>query len=207
MKKMAIIGAGGHAKVVRELAEAIGYEIVCHIVPENEVNISKLYFSDFEFKNKFGSTDVLLANGIGSISSPGVRKKVFESYSQEGFDFPVLTHPTSFVSKSANLGKGTVVMAGAIVQAEVKTGDNVILNSRSVIDHDCSIGSHTHVATGAVLSGGVVIGVDCHIGAGTTLRNNIKIEDNIIIGVGAVVVDDLSTIGTYIGVPAREMKR
>jgi sugar O-acyltransferase (sialic acid O-acetyltransferase NeuD family) len=207
MKKIAIIGAGGHAKVVREIAEAIGYEIVCHIVLENEVNISKLYFSDSEFKNNFDSTDVLLANGIGSISSAGARKKAFEKYSQEGFNFPVLIHPSSVVSKSANLGKGTVVMAGTIVQAEVQTGDNVILNSRSVIDHDCSIGSHSHIATGAVLSGGVVIGGDCHIGAGSCLRNNIKIGNNIIIGVGAVVVGDLSIAGTYIGVPAREMKR
>jgi len=97
-------------------------------------------------------------------------------------------------------------MAGAVVQAGCRIGENVIVNTRASIDHDCDIEAHAHVAPGAVLSGCVHVGERAHIGAGATVIQGLTIGAGAIVGAGAVVVDGIPDGVTVVGVPARILR-
>lgn len=100
-------------------------------------------------------------------------------------------------------GPGTVVLSGAVVNAETTLGVGVIINNGAVVEHGCTIGDFTHIAPGAVVAGDVQIGTDCWIGANATVLQGLHITDHVIIGAGALVTTDITIAGTYIGQPAR----
>ena len=43
-------------------------------------------------------------------------------------------------------------------------------------------------------------------GAGSTIIDKVKICDYVVIGAGAVVTDDITKPGIYVGIPARKIK-
>ena len=96
-------------------------------------------------------------------------------------------------------------MAGSVIQPGSVIGRNVIINTRTSIDHDCEISDHVHVAPGVTLSGKVKIAAGAHIGTGATVIQGINIGANSMIGAGAVVVSDVAGDSKVIGVPAREV--
>ena len=85
----------------------------------------------------------------------------------------------------------------------VHIAENVIINTRASIDHDCNIGPHVHIAPGVVMSGGVSVGEGSFIGVGAVVRQGIRIAPGVTVGAGSVVVKDLLEPGTYTGCPAR----
>lgn len=97
-------------------------------------------------------------------------------------------------------------MAGAVVQANAKIGDGVIINTCSSVDHDCVVGNWTHVAVGARLAGSVKAGKSVLLGAGCVILNNLSVTDNCIVGAGSAVICNINDVGTYVGVPARRIK-
>jgi len=75
-----------------------------------------------------------------------------------------------------------------------------------VVDHDCCIGSYSHIAPNATLGGGVIVGQGCLVGAGATILPMVKIGDGSVIGAGAVITGDVLNNQTYIGVPGKQVK-
>ncbi|MCM8761203.1 MAG: acetyltransferase, partial [Candidatus Omnitrophica bacterium] len=152
----------------------------------------------------FGKKGVpLLAIGIGTVKASVRRKEVFERLRND-FDIPVIVHKSAIVAKSARLGSGTQVMAGAVIQANCTVGENVIVNTAAVIEHDCYIEDHVHVSVGSVLAGGVRVGECSHIGIGAIVLQGLKIGRFVTVGAGAVVTRDVSDGCTVFGIPARE---
>ena len=117
----------------------------------------------------------------------------------------ILIHPNAVVADDVEIGLGTVVMAGAVINPGAKIGNGVIVNTCSSIDHDCVLDDYSHVSVGAHLCGTVHVGKKTWIGAGATISNNIDICENCLIGAGAVVIKNLNTLGTYVGVPAQKI--
>lgn len=163
-----ILGAGGHAKVCYSALKAIHGELTqCKM---QNFDVFALPHSD---------TGIVI--GVGDIQ---LRKTIFLHYEKEeviGF-----LHPSAIVEYSA-VGKTAQVMAGVIVQPGSRIGENVILNTRCVVDHDCVVGSHSHVAPGAVLCGGAHVGADCFIGAGAVIANGAYVEDGTFVKAGSVI--------------------
>lgn len=182
-RKLAVVGAGGHGKVVAELAAALG-------------TYGEIVFLDDRVQGS--------VNGFPVI---GTTLLLENSLSPEQFDIalPVLIHPDSTVSPSATVGQGGVVMAKAVVQADSVLKDGVIVNTAATVDHDCLLDAFVHISPGAHLSGNTRIGEESWIGTGACSRQQIRIGSRATIGAGAVVVRDVSDGMTVAGNPAKPL--
>lgn len=89
------------------------------------------------------------------------------------------------------------------VNAGATIGNNVILNTGSLVEHDAFVGDHVHVSTHAVLNGGAVVEDDCFIGSNAVVAQEVKVGKQIIIGAGAVVISTITQLGIYVGSPAK----
>lgn len=206
-KKIIIIGAGGHSKSLIDILRLQKREILGYIDNNSEKHNKDFYalrvLGGDESINDFSSQEVSLVNGIGSTKNTSLRKKVFESFKEKGFEFETVIHPQAIVSPSAILEEGVQVLAGSIIQADSKIEKNSIINTRVSIDHDCHIEEHVHIAPGSTLSGTVNVGKESHIGTGAIISNNISIGQSCLIAAGAVVVGNVEDGKTVRGVPAK----
>ena len=197
MNKLIIIGASGHGKVVADIAKKCGYTNIVFLDNNSGIKNCAGYpvlGPDTMIKDLEG--DVFVA-----IGNTGIRKKLMER--DEDRAFPVLCHPSAVIAEDVELGIGSVVMAGTVINPGTKIGRGCIINTSSSIDHDCVIGDYTHISVGAHLSGSVIVGDGTWIGAGATVSNNVNICGACMIGAGAVVIKDINEPETYVGVPAR----
>ncbi len=193
MKPIAIIGCGGHSKVVTSAIRLNQYNIVGYYDDNNNNCLDKI-------NNIDGNYHYFCAIGNNKI-----RKKIYESY--KNFNWPNIIHPFSFVDNDIQLGKGNLICAGCVIQANVNIGDQCIINTKSSIDHDCNIGSYVHVAPGVTLCGHVNVGDLTFIGAGSTVINDIKIGSNVFIGAGSNVVKNIPDKVLVYGNPCKIIKK
>jgi len=200
-----VIGGGGHAKVVCDALHQMGQNILGYVAPEPNEGMPIAYLGDDHVLTGYPINEVVLANGIGSINAGGRRAILFDRLKAKGFAFITLIHPSAVVAADVRLGEGCQIMAGSVLQPGVKCAENVIINTRAGVDHDCVIGEHTHISVGATLSGSIHIGSRCFIGAGSTLIQGVSIGDDCLIAAGAVVVSNISDSEKVAGVPARKM--
>lgn len=203
--RLIVIGAGGHGKVVADIAlkmqkykeisflddsgetiECIGFKVVGGIADAEH------YIEEADFF-------VAIGNGKG-------RKEVMEELKRMNARIATLIHPAAVIGSHVQIGEGTVVMAGAVLNPECTIGRGCIINTCASVDHDCQLGDYVHVAVGAHLSGTVKVDDDTWIGAGAIAKHGVNICGDCMIGAGAVVVKDIEKPGTYVGVPARKIK-
>ena len=114
-----------------------------------------------------------------------------------------LIHPHASVSKHSRIKKGTVVMAGAVINPFVNIGISCIINTNSTIEHDSLIGDGVHISPNVAIAGSVSIGDKTWIGIGSSVKQNIVIGSNVIVGLGSVVLESLPDNITAIGVPVK----
>ena len=199
MKRLIIIGASGHGKVVADCAVKNGYEHIVFL--DDDENVTRC--GRYEVAGRSSEADRLSGDVIVAIGNAGFRKKVQAEIDENRL--VTLIHPEAVVGDDVEIGAGSVVMAGAVINPGSRVGKGVIVNTCSSVDHDCKIGDFVHVAVGAHLAGSVEVGEASWIGAGAIVNNNLCICGNCMIGAGAVVVKDIKEAGTYVGVPARRM--
>ena len=200
MKQLVIIGAGGHGRVVKDVAECVGYDNIIFLDDSEKSNPAVVGRTD-EFECYINSSDFFVA-----IGNSEVRERISNILITKGANIVTLIHPMSAVSKSSKIGWGVVVMAGAVVNADSVIGNGVIVNTCASVDHDSIVNEFAHVSVGAHVCGAVTIGKYVWIGAGATIINNISICNDCIVGAGAVVINDIAECGTYVGAPARLIK-
>jgi len=195
---MVFYGASGHGKVVIEAWVAQG-GLVESVIDDNGDITALLGFQVHSPKN----IDTEYKNMIISIGANNIRRRIVESHQ---FGFGKVMHPTSTISLSSFLGEGSVILAGAIVNAEVNIGKHCIINTAAAVDHDCKIGDYVHIAPNVTLCGGVRIGNGTLVGAGSTIIPEIKIGVGCIIGAGSVVIKDVQDYSCVVGNPAKKIK-
>ena len=201
-KQLVIIGASGHGKVIADIAKKNGYTNISFLDDNPEVRFCGAY----EVVGK--SSDALLLKNsdfIVAIGNSKTRCRIQTELMAQGLRVVSLVHPAAAISTDVEIGIGTVVMAGAVINPYSKIGDGCIINTCSSVDHDCQIGDYAHVSVGAHIAGTVTIGDNSWIGAGATVINNVNVISDCIVGAGAVVIKDITTPGTYIGVPAKKI--
>ena len=196
--RLVIIGAGGHGKVIADIALKTGYTNIA-FADDNAEGFCLSYpiickISNIESQND-GKTDFIIAVGDN-----GIRKRIAE---QHNINWVTLIHPSAQIGMNVKIGIGTVVMAGAVVNSFASIAEHCIINSCAVIEHENVIENYVHISPNAALGGNVHIGEKTHIGIGATIINNIDICSNCIVGAGAVVVKNIQESSTYIGVPAK----
>jgi len=183
---MYIIGASGHARVIIDSLETLGIQI--EGIYDKDKNISSCLHYAVEPMNEFlPAMNKVLIIAIGNNLW---RKKLAIEYDNK-VRWATILHPSAAVSKYADIGQGSVVMAGTVIQAGARIGHHVIINTKASVDHDCEIGDYTLIAPGVTLCGSVKVGTECLIGAGATLIPGVKVGNNCYIGAGAVVLRDV----------------
>ena len=201
MKKLAIIGASGHGKVIADIAVKNGYKEIVFL--DDNPNVQECagfrVVGTSEDVDKYSDYDIIVAIGNASI-----RKKIHKQVGE--YRLTTLIHPQSVISRRVTIGKGTVVMAGAIINSDTKIGEGCIINTGASVDHDCNIGDFVHVSVGAHVAGTVTVEDSSWIGSGATVSNNVAICGECMIGAGAVVVKNIKESGTYVGSPAEKIK-
>lgn len=205
MKDLVIIGAGGHGHVVADIAKCTNRFSTISFLDDSDINQVGQYLvigKTDSFAQKIKNSCFVVAIGNSEI-----RQKFQVLLEQQGATLETLIHPSATVSSETTIGLGSVVMAGAVINPNAKIGKGVIINTCSSVDHDCVVEDFSHVSVGSHIAGTVTIGKNCMIGAGATIINNVKICDNCIIGAGATVVNDITKPGTYVGTPAKLIKR
>ena len=203
-----ILGAGGHAKVLIDILLAVSAVITGVVDPDSTlVGTTVLGVPVLGGENvvsEFLPSEIQLVNALGSVGLPAKRQQLFERFKSLNYNFATIIHPSAVVARDVIFGEGAQVMAGAVIQPGCRIGINCIINTRASVDHECSIGDHTHVAPGVTLSGGVNVDVCSHIGIGATVIQGINIGRGCFVAAGAVVTKDIAAGARVCGVPARE---
>ncbi|NEW08522.1 acetyltransferase [Paenibacillus sp. SYP-B3998] len=203
-----IVGAGGHAKVVTDLlrrtnrnmrfvylsadASCTGYEdMPCYL--DSEPSYRSL-------RSSVEGWHVAIGNTL-------IRKRKTEWMLANGLLLINAIHDRSVCAEQSEIGIGSSVMAGAVVNPFAVIGQGCIINTASSVDHDCVIESFVNIGPGCRLSGSVRVAQLSDLGAGTVVIPGVSIGEHCVIGAGAVVISDIPDYSLAVGVPARVIKR
>lgn len=201
-EKLIIIGAGGHGKVVADIAINMNtYKEIFfldNLATGNVIGIEVLGKSD-DYMKWITEADYFVA-----IGNSKVRQEFLDKLEGSGASIATLVHPRATIGAHVEMGKGTAVMAGAVINPDTKIGRGVIINTACSIDHDNVISDYCHISVGAHLAGTVKVGKHTMVGAGATIINNVEICEGVLIGAGATVIKSINEEGTYVGVPAEK---
>ena len=201
MKELVIIGAGGHARPVVEIAQLNNINLV-GIVDTNfsgndERILGAKVIGGMDVLNNYDFNRTALFLAIGDNIE---RKELTESLINKGFEIMTLVHPNAIVSSSAELDSGVLVCAGAIINPLASVGIGTIVNTGTIIDHETQIGAFCHLAPGVKIAGRVKIGDQSFIGIGSSVIDKIQIGEEAVIGAGSVVIKNIPGKTRVVGV-------
>ena len=203
-----ILGAGGHALSVLDAAFVQADSATWACLDDNPALVGT-NIANVPIIGPVSMLPELAQQGaayfiVGVGSNFLVRQRFFREAVQLGLKPGFVYHQTSYISSSARIGAGTVVLAGATVGPEAQIGTNCIVNTGGVVEHNVTVGENSHIAPHATLLGGVTIGKEVLIGAGAVVLPGVSIGDYATVGAGAVVVHDVPEGAVVKGVPARK---
>jgi sugar O-acyltransferase (sialic acid O-acetyltransferase NeuD family) len=191
-----VIGAGGHAKVVIDAARCARIEVAGVIgEPLGRHDLLGVPIAE--------TPDGIDADGfIVAVGDNAARRELFERFSESGLMPVAVVHPSAIIADGVEIGGGTLVAAGVVVNIDTSVGANAILNTSCTVDHDCVVGDHAHVGPMTGLCGGVSVGEGALIGAGCSIIPLRSVGSWSVVGAGAAVVADVPAGECYAGVPA-----
>lgn len=201
-KKIVIIGASGHGKVVANIAKLNGYEHIVFL--DDDVNIKSC--GSYKIVGNSEKINSLIEEGFEffvGIGDNKIREKIYLELVNKRAIIPSLIHPDAIIDESVQIEQGTVIMANVVINADSVIKEGCILNTAATIDHDCVINGFVHISPGVHLAGAVEIGKKTWIGIGAHIINNLTICSECLIGAGSTVIENIKNKGIYIGNPAK----
>lgn len=202
--KLIIIGASVHGKVVADIAIKMNkWESIAFLDDDQSIKTSMGLEIIGKTADAFTYKDE--ADFFVAIGNNAVREKVQEKLSDEGLNVVSLIHPSAFIGMDVEMGIGTAVMAGVVINSSTSIGKGCIINTSSSLDHDNLLEDYVHISPGVNIAGTVKVGKGSWLGIGSVVSNNISICSGCKVGAGAVVVKDITESGTYVGVPVRRV--
>lgn len=207
MKRLGILGASGHGKVVADTALAAGWDEIIFFDDAWPARQHNVHWP------VAGDTSVLLAGELAldgvivGIGNNRVRQEKTQQLRLAGLPVVSVFHPGAHISRFASIGYGSVAFAGACVQVDTICGIACVINTGASVDHDCLLGEAVHVSPGSHLAGSVHVGERSWIGIGACVRQQIIIGSDVLIAAGAAVVSHVGNGLTVAGVPARELSK
>jgi sugar O-acyltransferase (sialic acid O-acetyltransferase NeuD family) len=202
MKNLAILGAGGHGKVVADIAEQSGWNVHFFDGAHPQVNHCGVW-------SVVGNEEYLIDHCSAysavfiAIGNNAIREKKHNKLKSAGFNIATLISPTATTSKYSNIGEGVLVVGNACINIGAHIHTGAIINTGANIDHDCIIDEFSHISPGANLAGEVRIGTRTWVGVGSSVIQGIEVGHDVIIGAGSVVINNLPAQNTAVGCPAR----
>lgn len=202
-RKVVIIGASGHGKVVADIIQKSGDRVVGFLDDNPSIGKKFVGFPVLGIVDDYEKYDI--AEFVIAIGNAKIRERIARKLSDVSWYTAI--HPTAVISDmDVEIGHGSVVMANAVINAGARIGEHCIINTSAVVEHDNRIADFVHISVGAKLAGTVSIGKRSWVGIAACVSNNINVCDDCMIGAGAVVVKDIEERGTYVGVPVKKIE-
>lgn len=210
IKDLYIIGAGGFGREVAWLVERINEVSTAWnlkgFIDDNESIWGSMedgypVLGGCEYLKNIG--DVYAVCAVGSAK---VRKQIIDKFADSRIKYATLVDPSVIISKRVHVGEGSIICAGTIITVDVTIGRHVIINLDCTLGHDDIIEDYVTIYPSVNVSGNVRIGQMSEIGTGVQIIQGKNLVPETVLGAGAVVVKDIDECGTYVGVPARQIK-
>ena len=204
MKKISIIGAGGHTRSSLNLIRELGSDTSLTIYDDAyDPRVEELV----DGIRVIGPIDEIPRDSIVFVSmgDNGKRREYMERFYDQLLK-DNLIHPSALLEKGVVMGVANQIFAKVYINCHVRIGNNTIINTGAIVEHEAHIGSHSHISVGTKVCGRSRVGDNCLMGAGSTVIDKLSICDDVMIGAGAVVVENIVAPGTYVGVPARRIR-
>jgi sugar O-acyltransferase (sialic acid O-acetyltransferase NeuD family) len=203
--RIAVAGAGGHAKVVADALLAAGKDEFAGFLDDDPARRG-LHILGYPVLGPLTAwSDKKIDGIVVAVGENAARKLIFEQLLAAGATLTSVVHPRALLGRGVRLGRGVVALANVVINAGSSIGDNVILNTACSVDHDNEIASHVHLTPGVHTAGGVRIGEGAFLGIGASVLPNISIGAWAIIGAGAVVTAAVPDRVTVVGAPAKKI--
>jgi sugar O-acyltransferase (sialic acid O-acetyltransferase NeuD family) len=210
MDDIVVIGGGGHAKVLVSILRKLHqYRIIGYVdLKDRGLLIGTRYLGGDEILPTLAAErpGLKAVMGVGQVGTGRNRAQIDERMHALGLIFPSIISPHAIVNEEVTIAGAVTAMDGAVINSGALIGKGTILNSNSTVEHDVCLESWVHLAPGCTISGGATVGQYSMIGAGSTVIEGRQITHDCIVGAGAVVIEDLTEPGTYVGCPARRIK-
>lgn len=196
-RRLLILGAGGHARAVADVAAECGWTVAGFTDRPGGVARPDVVGDDTQIAELIhsGKVDAAVV-GVGN-TALGRRVELFEILRKADAVIPSLVHPRAIVSRSCTIGDGAVVFPGVVLGAGVKVGENAVIYSNAVAEHDCRIADHAYLSPGVILCGGVTVETLAFIGAGAVVLPGVTVGVHVKVGAGVVVRDDIRSAGRH----------
>lgn len=189
MKKIVLVGYGGHAKSVADCIERTReYEIVGYTdYRETEGAEYEYLGTDDALKEIFRSGVSYAFVCVGYLGKGDLREKLYSMLTDIGFTVPVIADPSAIISDNVLVGAGTFIGKKAVINADARIGKMCIINTGAIIEHECMVGDFSHISVGTVLCGQVKIGKSAFVGANATVIQCMSVADNETVPAGKTV--------------------
>ena len=208
-KRLLIIGAGGHGRVVADCAEQLNqYDDIAFLDDCFDEQVQDTQYSSHWsiigkvalWSSYVSGTDFIVAFGDNKL-----RLTTHKCLLAGDANLVSIIHPSAVISQYAEIGQGSVVCAGAVVNLDCVIGEACIINTAASVDHDCHIADGVHISPNVSLAGGVNIGELSWLGIGSTIIQYLTLAANCQIGAGSVVISHIEQAGVYVGNPVRKL--
>ena len=202
MADVVIVGTGGHAKVVADAVACAGTDRLIGFAqdePGADGFLGLPVRAPGDWRDRNAAVAFVVAVGENAVRAR-LAGRLAAGF---GAPFATVVHPRATVARSATLGPGTVVMAGAVINPFAKVGGHVIVNTNATLEHDCAVADFATLAPGAVMCGGCAMGEGAFLGANACLRQGLSMAEWSVGAAGAMIVADVPANSLVAGVPAR----
>lgn len=205
MRRIVLIGSGGHGRSVIDSIESAGeYEIAGFVGPESCSYRGYRTLGDDGDLVRLRKEGIECAFvGLGYLGSGTRRQELFALLCDIGYEIPPVVDPSAILAAGVSIGAGAYVGKGAIINAGATVGDMAIVNTNAVVEHDCVVESFSHVSVSATLCGSVSVGEASFVGAAATVCQGLSIGKHALVGANSTVLrsvaDGLRVVGVYNG--------
>ncbi len=204
MKKLILIGAGGHSKSVADSIDTAKYQL-CGFIDENKkgIHLGLPIFGD-QIESVPNFREYCYFVSIGDVE---FRKIWFDRVLEKGLEVINIIDSSAIISSSAKMGIGNFIGKMAILNADSEIGNNNVINTKVLVEHECKVGSHNHLSTNSVINGNVVVEDSVFFGSSAVCNGQLSIGHHSVVGSGSVVIRPVEPWVTVVGVPAKVIKK
>lgn len=190
MKKLILIGGGGHCKSCIDVIEQENKYEIAGVLDKEELIGKKILGCEFIGTdadiNRFANEGYSFLITVGQIKTSSIRKKIFSLLSKNHAQMATVISPRAYISKYADIGKGTIIMHDALVNAAASIGENCIINTKALIEHDSIVEDFCHISTSAIINGGARVKEGTFFGSNAVSKENIGTEREDFIKAGSM---------------------
>lgn len=205
-QQLVIIGAGGHAQKVAQLAKSLNFNLIGYISTEKPGTIvgdlKVLGYLDY-YKNDphLNKTSFHIAIGENSVRYDIL--SLIQEYCKSNIS---IFSPAAKINSKSIIRDGTSILTNVVIENNAYIGKCCLIDTGAIIEHDTEIGDFVNVSPGAIIASHIKVGMGAIIGAGATVIEKISIGEGALVGAGSVVINDIEPYTVVVGNPARKIR-